>query len=96
MYVLNLAEDNRILSIWDVIEGQNYTGMPIVEKRPEDLVPADATEEEKDAYNYLYVNGEYVYDPIPKEDPVDPETTEYVSYDEMAAAIKEGVNSYNG
>lgn len=94
MYVLNLAEDNRILSIWDVIEGQDYTGKPIVEKRPEDLMPVDATKEEKDAHNYFYIDGEYIYDPIPKEDPTEP--TEYVSYDEMAAAIKEGVNSYNG
>ena len=97
MHVLKLDEHKRILSISERIEGKDYKGMPIVENRPEDLVPTDATAEEKDAHNYFYINGEYIYDPIPKEDPVDPEPAgEYVSYDEMADAIREGVNSYNG
>lgn len=56
MYVLNLAEDNRILSAWDVIEGQDYTGMPKVDTLPDG-----------DVSDYLYVDGEYVYDPLPKE-----------------------------
>ena len=70
MYVLNLAEDNRILSIWEVVEGQDYTGKPIVEKRPEDLAPKDASEKEKDHNNYRYINSVYIYDPLPeKPDP---------------------------
>lgn len=89
MYVLNLAKDNRILSVWGVIEGQDYGDMPMVEKRPEDLVPADATEKEKDCNNYLYVDGEYIYDPLPE--PIEP-TGDEVTTDDLAMAILEGVN----
>lgn len=64
MYVLNLAEDNRILSAWDVIEGQDYTGMPIVNKLPEG-----------DVSEYKYIDGEYVHDPLPVEPEVEPEAT---------------------
>lgn len=59
MYVLNLSEDNRILSAWVVMEGQNYDDMPIVNKLPDG-----------DIADYKYVDGEYVYDPLP--DPVEP------------------------
>lgn len=88
MYVLNLSEDNRVLSAWDVIEGQDYTGMPIVDKRPEDVYPGCNTE---DCY---YIDGEYIYDPQPKpDDPEpDPSSGEDLTADEMAAAIMEGVN----
>ena len=55
MYVLNLAEDNRILSAWVVIEGQNYEGMPIVETLPKG-----------DVTDYKYINNQYVYDPLPE------------------------------
>ena len=54
-YALNLAADNRILSAWVVLPNGNYDGMPIVDTIPEGNLP-----------DYLYVNGEYVYDPIPK------------------------------
>ena len=64
MYVLNLAEDNRILSAWDVIEGQDYTGMPIVDTLPEG-----------DVYEYKYIDGEYVHDPLPVEPVPEPEAT---------------------
>lgn len=94
MYVLKLDENNRILSISEKIEGKNYKGKPIVEKRPEDLVPADATEEVKDAHNYLYIEGEYIYDPLPRPDNPEPDPIpgEDLTADEMAAAIMEGVN----
>ena len=91
MYVLNLAEDNRILSTWEIVEGQDYTGMPIVEKRPEDLVPANASKKEKDCTNYFYVDGEYIYDPLPDPEPIEP-TGDEVTTDDLANAILEGVN----
>lgn len=72
MYVLKLDENNRILSISKRIEGKDYKSMPIVKKRPEDLVPADATAREKNARNYLYKNDAYIYDPLPEAP--DPET----------------------
>lgn len=56
MYVLNLAEDNRILSAWAIIKGQDYDGMPIVDALPDG-----------DVSDYLYIDGQYVYDPLPVE-----------------------------
>lgn len=82
MYVLNLAEDNKILSAWDVIEGQNYEGMPIVEK-----LPPDVEAEEESITNYLYMDGEYIYDPLPEPEPIEPEPTA----DELLNAISRGL-----
>lgn len=52
---LHLYEDNRIHSACVVLPNRNYEGMPIVGTIPEGNLP-----------DYLYVNGEYVYDPKPK------------------------------
>ena len=93
MYVLNLAEDNRVLSVCNKLDGVDYNDVPIADKRPEDVYPGCNTE---DCY---YINGEYIYDPKPEDPKPDPsvtEPTEYVSYEEIANAIREGVNSYNG
>ena len=54
-YALKLAKNNRISSAWVVLPNGNYDGMPIVEELPEGNLP-----------DYFYVNGEYVYDPLPK------------------------------
>lgn len=46
-------------------------------------------------HNYLYVDGVFIYDPEPQPEPEYPEPAdEAVTYDELAAAIREGVNSY--
>lgn len=55
-YALNLSEDNRILSACIVNEYTPDT-MPRVDKLPE----GDVTE-------YLFIDGEYVYDPLPQPD----------------------------
>lgn len=68
MYTINIDEDNRILRVG--FEEYAEPDSILVEKRPEDLVPVDATEKEKDARNWLYIDGEYIYDPLPeKPDP---------------------------
>lgn len=54
-YALNLAEDNRILSACVMLPRGSYDGMPIVDELPEG-----------DIYEYRYVNGEYIHDPLPK------------------------------
>jgi hypothetical protein len=54
-YALNLSDENRILSAWDILPDGNYDGMPIVDTLPSGTM-----------LDYLYVNGGYVYDPIPK------------------------------
>ena len=68
---LCLYKDNRIHSAWKLLPNGNYEGMPIVESLPEGNLP-----------DYLYVNGEYVYDPIPKVE-VKPEPTAQDDTDAM-------------
>lgn len=86
LYALNLAEDGRILSATEDKYGAE--GQPRVES-----LPTGETDKEKDISNWLYVDGQYKYDPLP--DPPEPEPApEYVTYDELAAAIREGVNKY--
>ncbi len=82
LYALNLAEDGRVLSATEDQYGAE--GQPRV-----------ATLPEGDLYDYKYVDGEFVYDPLPQPEPPEPEPApEYVTYDELAEAIREGVNSY--
>ena len=81
-YALNLDADGRILSA--TYESYAVPGMPIVEGLPDG-----------DITDYKYINNEYVYDPLPDPEPEEPTAlVEYATYDELAAAIKEGVNSY--
>lgn len=80
IYALNLApEDSRILSATEDKYGAE--GQPRVTELPED-----------DISDYKYIDGEFVYDPLPK--PPEPAPVEYVTYEELASAIREGVNSY--
>lgn len=85
-YALNLDEDGRILSA--TYEEYAAEGMPIV-----DSLPSGETAEENDISNYKYVDDEFVYDPLPQPEPPKP-APEYATYDELAEAIREGVNSY--
>ena len=89
MYALNLDTDGRILSA--TYEKYAAEGMPVV-----DSLPTGETTEENDISNYKYIDGEYVYDPLPKPPEPEPEPggSDYVTYDELAAAIREGVNSF--
>lgn len=57
MYALNIdKETNRILSACFVLENGDYTGMPIVDTLPNG-----------DITDYLYIVGEYIYNPLPVE-----------------------------
>lgn len=80
-YALNLADDGRVLSAWVVLPHGSYTGMPIVDVLPEGNLP-----------DYRYVDGEYIYDPLPKPEPVEPEPERSV-WDELDEAYQEGVDS---
>lgn len=85
MYALNLDTDGRILSACICLEGQTYEN--VVEALPDG----------DDITDYKYIDGSYVYDPLPKPQPPDPDPTgsvTYATYDELAVAIREGVNSY--
>ena len=79
-YALNLAEDNRILSA--TYEKYAVDGMPIVETLPEG-----------DISDYLYVNGEYIYNPLPIPEPTPEPNPEMTVWDELDAAYQEGVES---
>lgn len=89
MYALNLGEDNRVLSVCVCIDGQTYDN--VVESFPDG-----------DVSEYRYENGEFIHDPLPKPEPPEPPKPDpdptgsitYATYDELAAAIQEGVNSY--
>lgn len=86
MYALNLdPEDNRVLSATEDKYGAE--GQPRVDHLPDD-----------DISDYRFIDGEFVYDPLPKPPEPEPEPEpsggDYVTYDELAKAIKEGVNSY--
>lgn len=83
---LKLYEDGRIHSAGVVLPNGNYDGIPIVDTLPDGNLP-----------DYLYVNGEYVYDPLPEPDqpeqPEQPETETSSVWDELDAAYQEGVDS---
>lgn len=61
MYVLNLAEDKRILSAGKVVVAQNYEDKVIAKELPD-------TSDGKWVTDYYYIDGEYVYDPEPREE----------------------------
>lgn len=82
IYALNLdPEDNRILSATEDKYGAE--GQPRVDHLPDD-----------DISDYRFVDGEFVYDPLPKPPEPEPSGSDYITYDELAEAIREGVNSY--
>lgn len=62
MYVLNLDFDNRILSV------------TFDEYAPEEQ-PRVETLPEGDVSDYKYVDGEFVYEPLPKPEPPEPMPT---------------------
>ena len=79
MYALNIEkETNRILSA--TYPKYATEDMPKVDELPQGNIA-----------DYLYIDGEYVYSPLPKPEPIEP--AEEATTDEMAAAIAEGVNA---
>lgn len=69
MYALNLAEDNRILSA--TFDEYATEDVPKVETLPEGNIT-----------DYKYVDGGYVYDPLPEPEPT-PEPTAESDMQEM-------------
>ena len=77
MYALNLSEDNRILSACKVLPNGNYDDMPIVDTLPEGNLP-----------DYQYIDGEFIYNPLPKEEPAEPTP----SLEDRVSALETTVN----
>ena len=68
MYALNLAEDGRILSTSKKLPNRNYDKQVIVDTLP------DVTDG-KWISDYYYIDGEYIYDPLPRPEELIPEPT---------------------
>lgn len=81
-YALNLATDGRVLSA-------TYP-----EYAPEDAVIVDSLPD-GDITDYLYIDGEFIFDPPPLDpvDPPKPSTDDSYIWDELALALQEGVDS---
>ena len=79
-YALNLDENGRILSVSYVNEHTPANAVQ-VEEKPDGNV-----------YEYLYVAGKFIHDPLPTESVEEPETVPSV-WDELDAAYQEGVDS---
>ena len=78
-YALNLAEDGRILSA--TYEKYAPANAVLVDELPDG-----------NTYDYRYVDGEYVYEPIPKEEPeTTPTEMEQLRADVDYIAIMTGV-----
>lgn len=77
MYALNLAEDGRVLSA-------TYP-----KYAPADAVIVEALPE-GDISDYLYVDGQYVYDPLPEPEQPEPAPSGDSVWDELDAAYQEG------
>lgn len=73
MYALNLAEDGRVLSV--TLAKYASHNNAIVDSFPEDEVS-----------NYRYVDGEFIYDPLPQ-----PEQPEGVSLEKQVAELREAL-----
>lgn len=69
-YALNLANDGRILSACVVLPNGSYNEMPIVE-----TLPTGETAEQQDIHNWLYVDGEYVFAPLPTQEEIGAQKT---------------------
>lgn len=80
MYALNIADDGRILSV------------TFPEYAPAYAVLVDSLPE-GDVSDYRYVDGEYIYDPLPEPEKPEEPTSDAVTWDALAAAIREGVNA---
>ena len=78
-YALNLADDGRIMSACLVLPHGNYKNIPIVETLPDG-----------DITDYLYVDGEYIHDPLPKPEPPEPQPT----HDERITALEATLAAY--
>lgn len=75
--VLILDASNRITSACTALPNGNYGEMPIVDGIPEGNLP-----------DYLYVNGEFIYDPLPEVEAAVPQP----SLEERVAALETKVD----
>jgi hypothetical protein len=82
MYALNLAVDGRTLSATN----PKYA--------PADAPTCDHLPD-GDLYDYIFEEGEFVYDPVPGDKPDAPDVPEEEAsvWDELDAAYQEGVDS---
>lgn len=75
--VLILDENKRIMSACTALPNGNYGEMPIVGSIPDGNLP-----------DYLYVDGEFIYDPLPEAEATVPQP----SLEERVAALETKVD----
>lgn len=80
-YALNLAAYGRILSA-------TYEQYAPADAVLVDELPTGETEREQDIHNWRYNNGEYVYDPLPVPDAVEPQPTNEERIAELEEALE--------
>ena len=85
--VLILDENKRITSACTALPNGNYGEMPIVDSIPTGNLP-----------DYLYVDGEFIYVPLPEAEkpepePVDDNEARIAALEAAMAAIEEGIAS---
>ena len=85
-YALNLAEDGRILSA-------TYEQFAPADALLVDELPTGETEREQDIHNWLYLDGAYVYDPLPEVEETEEPTQEQriAELEEALALLLSGV-----
>lgn len=83
MFGMKLNDDGRIMHACKVLRGGDYTNMTVVDMLPEG-----------DVTDWLFVDGEYIYDPLPEQEQAEPaRTTEerLTELEEAFALILSGV-----
>ena len=83
IYAIQTDRTNRI-NRWEFtkyVPSEQLDQFILVDTLPEGNLP-----------DYLYIDGEYVFDPLPRPEPVEPEAEPSV-WDELDAAYQEGINS---
>lgn len=72
-------------------ENKRIVDAPVQRYAPDGAIIVDELPD-GDFHDFLYINGEYVYDPLPRPEPVEPEPERSV-WDELDEAYQEGVDS---
>lgn len=87
-YALLLADDGRYLSSCDS-KIWRPAGVPVV-----DTLPTGETEAERNLHNWRYIDGAWIFDPMPVPEPVEPDDPAPTGdvWDELDAAYQAGYN----
>lgn len=88
MHALNLSEDNRVLSVCELLPNSEQDGKPVIsiENGKYNGMEIVKTLPDGDLYEYKYINGEFIHDPLPEE-PIVEEPTIYEIMDALLGVV---------